>query len=498
MRDGLTLPIYLLFFVAPAVLWLGMLVGSRWLRPARWLQTRSLPEQAVARGLIWLVSILMVLRVTAGALALLQWGNLWALGLFYPLRVASPNYHFLAGLPWFALLMAMVWQWPRLKQWIDGSRHRYLALWLIAIAVLLAFAGIEGGIVNGVSGVYTSQEQIDDLQYARWEASFFHEHLQRVAGSVQPPYIASHSVTHPPLSLLIFRLVQPLGAFAMGLLTLCLFAAIVPLLATVIAARGGGDKTATLALLALATPGYLVFGAGSDDALYYLLWTCVLVSGWWGVERRRPVWTLVAGFLIALACNITYASLILIPGVLAFTAQRPFRELPDYLRRNFVSIVSLMAAMLAVLGIGLALTGFNILQGMQTVMDYQHRYLFTTLLHSDPVRAVSERMMTIFDFVIFAGPVMLATWLLAFRQRARQPWLWSIPAVAFVVVVGYIAPTTPGAGETGRGWGGLYVCWWLGTGLWLAQKWEAATLERLLRFALVYAGLFQLVVDFGW
>lgn len=496
--SGVTSTIYLWLFIVPAAIWCILLLSfmpSRLI--ARCRQLLSLEENIATVALLWLISGVMLVRVIIGALALWSQSDLSLVGVFYPIRIAAPNYGVIAGLPWFALLIGIAIRWPQIVASLAGARQQWLALWLLATGVLVVFAGIQGGLVNGVSGVYTRQEFLDDLAHVDWSRDFFHEHLQRVAGELTPLYVASHSTTHPPLALQILSLAQQLGPFAMGLLTLVLFAGVFPLVAKVATVQRSVDGGIQTALLLLVTPALLIYG-GSDDAFYYLLWGVALTLGQIAIAGNRLWIAMVCGGVIALACQLTYASLVLLPAVMAFTAPGPLRNLPEYLRRHAAVLAVLVVSTAASLLLWQWFTGFNLLGGMAQVMQNQQNYLLSTWLVVDPVRGISDRLMTILDFVILAGPVMLLTWVQACKQGKRNPLQWTIAAAAFAVLTTYIALVTPGAGESARGWGGLYLCWWVGCGVRLTQSWSPAIAQRLVQFALCYSAVLQLVVDFGW
>lgn len=499
LRNGLTTPIILLFFLLPTILWLlGLCYWHQFLRH-RW-QPRLQPlAQSLVNVLLALGTLLLVCRALLGIAVLLHLSNdIGDVGPFYPLRGVTPNYQLLLSLPWFVVFLAMMWHWPHLENFLASTRWRFVWLWLLAALVLLVFAGIQGGLVLGVSGVFDSEEHLADLAKVRWDTRFLQEHLLRLQGAVQPAYIASHFTTHPPFALQVFSLVQVVGPFGMGLICLACFALAVPLIDLLIRVRHGEALAFHRTLLVFTTPAYLVYGAGNDDSLYYLLWASVLVAGHWAFVKQQWQWAMVAGAVIVVASNVTYASLVLIPSSVAFHAQVPVRGLLRWMQTRVVPISILLLTVALGLGLEACITGFNVLAGMREVFRYQEIYTFFNWMKVDPARAISDRQMLWAEFVFFGGPLVIMTWWQSFSQRARDVLQWSIPALAFVVLAIWLALNSPGAGESGRGWGGLYMYWWAGAGLWITLPWSRKQLEPMIRFMLVFAAVLQLSLNLNW
>ena len=365
----------------------------------------------------------------------------------------------MAGWPYFLLCVIFLPYLSKIDNFILAGRYSALRLWVVSIAILLCFGAIQGGFREGVTGIASSENHNYDAALIDYDLESIRLHNARVRNKASPPYRAAHSRTHPPFTLLYWKfLTETTSPFLFSLINAFLFSLSFPVLYWALAKESDRAAALSIVLLTLLTPGLLVYGVGSDDAVVYFLWAAILALSRVGLRERRIVLTAGAAALLVVASNLSYSSLVMTLGMFAFTFWGRMGDLPAHLWRIRVPI--LICA--AIIGGGFYLEwrtfGFSIPEGMRTVFTvFQAQSLRGILEQGQYVRAINNRLMTVLDFMFFAGPAFIYFFVYLLRRARIRIMQWKVANAAFAVLTVYIAIMMPGAGESARGWGGLYL-----------------------------------------
>jgi len=484
-----------------------LLTGSACLVPALlYAGRRAAPaersDQKARLIRAWMIVIIVTLAArTLVGLLILAGVRLWAANAFYPFRIASPNYGALRGLPFAAAMIAVAVLIPRGFAWLSQARLKAVFLWAIAFAVSILSGAIHGGLIAGNLGIATEAARRHDAAINPGLATLFATHVERILGNVGPPYAAPHSLSHPAGSIAYWQLTQkvlpPLG---FSMLNAAIFALTFPLLYRTLVKRGSDDRAALgLTLIALFTPGLLIYGR-SDDAIFYFLAFAALAAFVIAVERRSALMSAIAGAASVIAANLSYAFVVL-PAI-AFSF--PFRtkvslsSLAQHVRRILPWSLVVLAILVPGLFLEARLFAFNYWEGFRASASSAHAYtFFAILLSGDYVRAFDDRAMTILDFLLLGGPAFLLVYIQLARELRRTSE-WPLAPIACFVLFAAIIVQMASAGETARDWGMLFPIMGLCFFPDALRALETQELLWLARFQLTWSLLLLIPIDFGW
>jgi len=458
------------------------------------------PSKAALRITLNLVTALLVIRGVIGALASTGDHNLWAVGKFYPFRIAGVNFGLIGGWPYLLACIFIALKFEKIYRWIVASKWPTLSVWAFSLCLLLLFGGIQGGFLKGITGIASSPNHHQDIELADTNLDYFASHVDRTLGQVEPSYRASHSRTHPPFILLYWKLLLSASSpFFFSLCNAILFSFTFPIILWALQRQLPQEVAVGLTLTVLTVPGLLIYGVGSDDALYYLLWSVIMSLAMVGLSEGRFLYIFLATIALLLSVNFTYASIVVLPAMFSFNTRSKLTDLFRYL--GSIGHYLLAAAGLLVVGLLVekSLTGFSFVEGFMAVQTVQKPFTFLSLLaRGEIVRAISDRIMVVCEPLLLAGPAFLYLLVRMVRSIRLDIKTWSLAGFSLAVLGIFIAINTPGAGETARGWGGLYILFLFACLPMLAESWHRDDFLKLLKLSLGWGLLLQAFITFIW
>jgi hypothetical protein len=487
---------FLNIFLLVTVLAVPPLIIGVW-----WMRTKStmtvLPE-VLALWFTFLV-ITLLFRALIGTILFFSDESLAGVAAFYPVRIAYPNWDILRGIPYVAACLAILVWLPIIIHKIRESRFRYPLLWFLGVILLTVFGAIHGGIITGNIGVSNSETHLHDAALNDSVSETFSTHIDRIKGLAGPPYEAPHSTSHPAWSVAYWQLLVPITTpFIFSLLNVLLFSLSLPMMFWALRRPFGEEISLQTALFAAVTPGILIYGR-SDDAIYYGLTAMIIALLAVALRSNRYRFSTGAGVLFIGAMNFSYASVTLFPAAFSFFAEAPIKNLPAYLIKNLAHM--LVVAALSICGaiIVWELTDFNFFEGFLVSAEFNRpTTIWAHIDNGKYLRAINDRLMAIFDFLIFGGPVLLYLLVTLVQRLSPEVGIWRIKNVALTVLLLMLAVNSNGSGEVARPWGSLYIliffCWIPH----FLNKYSDKERWRLIKLQLGWAVLLQTILHFGW
>lgn len=375
-------------------------------------------RRTLVRQWLYFLAVILGIRFLGGVLFAVT--DIWPYGVgkFYPIRIAYPNYGLLVGLPYLLFCIAIVMNLERIRNYIAGSRWKYFLLWFFSVVLLLSFGGIHGGLITGNIGISNSAEHLADAQLNGTISEVLSTHTDRIVGGVTPPYQAPHSISHPAGSLVYWQVIaNNLPPVLFSVVNVLLFSIAFPLLFWALRRRFD-DATALQGTLACLTiPALLIYGR-ADDAVYYFIAGVVAALMAVAIVEKKYFLTLAGSVTFCVAMNFSYASVVLLPAVFAFSAELPLSQVGKYFRRVFPHILIVLPVVLvSMAGIALWVNYDWVDAFLAAVRHNQGSTMREIFIRGEYGRAINDRIMAITDFLIFGGPLML----LLLRRRLMDP-----------------------------------------------------------------------------
>ncbi len=455
--------------------------------------------RCVLKYWLYFIISIMCLRLVAGFILTLSGSELFGVAKFYPIRIAYPNYDVLKGLPYLLLCLAALWRLDRIHDFILGSRWKYVVVWAGAVCLLLLFGGIHGGFTAGNIGISNSVEHVADASLNATVRDVFLTHTDRVNGLLKPSYVAPHSTSHPAASIAYWQiLTKSVTPLVFSIINVLLFALAFPVIFWALRRRYDDSLAIQGTMVCLLIPAMLIYGR-SDDAVYYMFAIVVVAIISVALYESRYSLTLLASGFTFLALNYSYAAVVLLPAALSFSTNTTLSRLWGYVRQVCPHALILIGAVLLALLVEFWATGYEWLRAFQASVHYNHgSTIVPMIVGGEFARVFNDRIMAIYDFIIFSGPLFMYLFIELIRQRSKRIGEWQIRNVALVVLLCLLAINSNGPGEVSRPWGSLFMIigfFWL-TGM-ISQKIKSIRWS-LLRTQFAWSLLLQTPINYGW
>ena len=449
----------------------------------------------------WVVFIafVLLLRLVAGVFLLATGAELHGISWFYPIRIAYPNYGVLHGLPYIAACIVLLKWFVPIVEFIGASAWKHSLLWGFAVVVLLCFGGIHGGFVAGNLGVAASSDHLADASLNSGISEVFGTHTARISRLSGPAYQAPHSISHPAGSVAYWTALSGrVGPLVFSVVNVLIFSLAFPVIFWALRRRFDAEVAILGAVACMMVPALLIYGR-SDDAVYYALAAIAAALTLSAIREASHSLAVLSGCVLALAMNFSYAALVLLPAVVAFSGDVRLRHAWTYALRlpPYLAIVSV------IIGVALAwewwAASYNWLEAFAaSVRHNQGTNIVAMIAQGKYARILNDRIMVICDFFIFGGPLLLYLFVNLIRDRAKRVGDWELKNLALAVLLIVLAVNSNGPGEVSRPWGSLFVL--------IAFFWFPQLLKRegaqsrwcLVRVQLGWALLLQVPLDFGW
>jgi len=197
--------------------------------------------------------------------------------------------------------------------------------------------------------------------------------------------------------------------------------------------------------------------------------------------------------------NYSYAAVVLAAAVFSFDAERPLSQVTKYIRSVLPHLLSVLAvALLSTAAITLWLN-YQWLDAFIASVQHNAPSTLRELFHRGAYgRVISDRIMTISDFLIFGGPLLL----LLLRSLLVEPigkiTDRRIKDIALAALFVVLLINSNGPGEVSRPWGSLFLLigfYWLAD---LLKKEEENTRWWIIKSQFWWAITLQTVLNFGW
>lgn len=449
----------------------------------------------------WLYFILSILglRVLIGFLLMVTGAKLFGVDKFYPIRIAYPNYDLLQGIPYLLACLAVLLRLGRIRDFIIESRWKYILLWVFAVVLLLSFGGIHGGLISGNVGIANSSEHLADATLNKTVAEVFANHTDRVAGRIKPSYQAPHSTSHPAGSIAYWQiLVNNTTPFVFSVINVLVFAFAFPVMYWALRRRYDNATAFQGVMACLFIPAVLIYGR-SDDAVYYFF-ACVIISlVSIALHEYRYGLTFGAAGVLVGAMNFSYASVVLLPAALSFNTNTSLAQVWRYLGRATPHVLIFVGIVWAALVMEMWATSYNWLDAFSASVHYNHGSTIVSMLkNGNYARVINDRVMAIYDFLIFAGPLFLYLFVQLVRNCSQHIGAWQFKNISLVLLLCALAINSNGPGEVSRPWGSLFLIigfFWLPE--FLRQENEK-TRWLLIRAQFAWALILQAPLNFGW
>jgi hypothetical protein len=425
--------------------------------------------------------------------------NLWYVQFLFPIRFGGINWGLPYGIPFLIACLAVLWKLDFVVRWLEAKQRTGLYLFLFALLFGWAFGAIQGG-PSGLTSFFHSPNHIHDAILFEPTIADILAHDARRYIENDPHYLASHFKTHPPFLLAIWSIFEAhVSMEALALLCTLLFAA--TFCACYAAIKDDFGKATALrgALLFLFTPALLIYGVGGDDVITYALWTWTLCLAHLGIRRENGALFAAGIATLIAAMSVQYASIVLLPAMFALPSGVSVRETPFFVWRFKYWIAASIACVILFWVCIYFASGFNYLGDFRAYFDWYHDYSFAAMIESGRyVFALGSRLIHIFDFLLLAGPAIFLAIYVTLRKVRWRPLDWDLAHLAVAVLAAYVTIRSDGAGETARGWGGLYVVMLFG---FLARFFSQCSHEMqqcLMRYTICWGLALQVPINFTW
>jgi hypothetical protein len=443
---------------------------------------------------------LLIIRFSIGALLTFNYidkSEFWAIGYFYPIRIAYPNWGFLKGAPYLFIIIITTLNLKKIWFKIEKSKWNYFFIWLFAAIFLITFGGIHGGIVEGNIGISNSTEHIFDAQINSTIKDLFTTHSARITKIITPYYLAPHTLSHPAGSLAYWQIFTGyVSPFFFSILNALLFSLTFPFIFWALRRRFDDSISFQTTLVCLATPAMLIYGR-SDDAVYYSLALIAASFTMVAVREKNYFFTFIGGIFISIAMHFSYAVIVLYAAVFSFDSEFRLTQLKNYIKNILPHNIIYIVLISTLLTITTYWSDYSWINAFTASVSHNEGSTMFELLRSGRYRIViNDRLMAISDFLIFAGPLMLLLLHRLYVKSAIKIQDWRVKDLALAVLLVILVFKTLGPGEVSRPWGSVLllisfywmtdllikenerVRWWIIK----AQFWWAITLQTFLNF----------------
>lgn len=486
-----------LFYLVTLILLPMVFIGIRRLsrQNASWDDDQLVKNRFVV---VWLclLSFVLVERGIAGVLLLA--GTNVESSLFFPIRIAGPNWAIVRGLPYLGLCACVLAFLPSVGSKIAESRGRYFLIFGFAAALSLAFGAIHGGFAGNI-GVADSPDHWHDanLNASAWDTMA--THVDRIAGKIGPPYLAPHSLSHPAPAVVYWQILgHYLPLLGLSVVNVLLYSLTFPALFWALRRRVDPKLAIQVTLGCMLVPGLLIYGR-SDDAVYYGIAGAALAIFSVALAERRFGLTAAAGALVAAGANVSYAAVVLMPAMLSFTADIPLPQTWHHLRRILPHALIMIVIVFSVIVLVDNIFGFDLWASFRASVYYNRATHITSLLDRGAYgKALSDRLMAWGDFPLFAGPVLLFAVVERVRSIVSNHANFRLNDLALAVLLLVLATNSSGAGEIARPWGSIYLLAAFSFLPNLMQTYSENMRWWLLRAQFIWALLLQACLNFIW
>lgn len=440
-----------------------------------------------------------LLRVLAGLLLMLTGIEIFGINNFYPIRIAYPNYGLIQGLPYLLVCLVVLSQIIRIGEFISSNRMQYLLLWIFSILLLISFGAIHGGFISGNIGIANSSEHLADVSLNATVSDIIATHTDRILGLIAPAYQAPHSASHPVGSLMYWHILSnSLTPIMFSIINVLVFSLAFPVMYWALRRRYDAVTAMQSVLACLFIPAMLVYGR-ADDAVYYAFAAIIIALVSVAIHERRYALTVGVGALFVGAMNFSYAAIVLLPAMFSFSANTQLAKIPQYLIRVIPHIMIVLVILAIALYFEDLQFGYNWLEAFRASVGHNQASNIVAMLGNGHYeRVINDRVMAFYDFLIFAGPLLLYLFVHLIKNINSSFGTWKINSFALFVLMSVLLINSNGPGEVSRAWGSLFLL--IGF-CWLPEFLSQMSKESrwwLIRTQLVWALMLQTLLNFGW
>ena len=470
----------------------------QWMRGSALRDMNPTEARVIKNWLIFMIAILF-LRAVVGTIFMVGGVSHWSIQKFYPIRIAYPNYGILGGLPYVVIGFIILAYLPSICHFISSNRSRYVLLWAFSVVLSITFGGIHGGIITGNIGVSGALDHIHDASLNRTIAETFSTHTDRITGHLEPGYKAPHTLSHPAGSLAYWQfMTHATSPIVFSLINVFILSLAFTVMYWALR-RHYPDKDASQVIIGcMVTPAILIYGR-SDDAVYYAFAAVIMALSYISIMERRYMLTLGIGVLLAVAINISYAALIMVPALLTFTTNERLNKLWTHIRLVTPHALIIAVVVIFMTSVTRKYLGYSYLDAFLASVDHNSGSNIVHMLGNGYYWVIlNDRIMTICDFLLFGGPLFLY---LFYRLCKGADWKivgWRIRNIALSVLMLVLIVNSNGPGEVSRPWGSIYLVVGI---IWFAELLkheEESTRWWIIRSQLLWGLTLQTILNFGW
>lgn len=452
----------------------------------------------IAYWLYFLLSVLAI-RIIAGLVLSLTNIDLPGIAKFYPIRIAYPNYDLLKGAPYVLICLIILARFNKIQVVITQSKLKYLLIWIFSVILLLCFGGIHGGLITGNAWMATAMDHITDAHLNNTVSDLFATHVNRIMGLMKPNYQAPHSLSHPAASLAYWQwMLHYTTPFFFSVINVMLFSLALPTMYWALR-RFTDDATAIPStLLCLIIPALLIYGR-SDDAVYYAFASITFSLLSVAIKEKNYLLTILASILFVVAMNLSYAAIVLLPILFTFNAAIQLNQIMQYIRQVIPHLLILFFILIIALLMEQQFFHYNWLAGfMASVHHNQGSNILSMIKRGLYIRAISDRIMVFYDFLIFAGPFFLYLFITLIKNKKKIFTNWQVKNIALVILLLILAINSNGPGEVARPWGSLFILIGFSWFPELINKNSALTSRFFMGIQFSWALVLQVFLNFSW
>ena len=454
--------------------------------------------QSALRYWIYFLYSLVGVRVLMGLFLIVTDIRFYAVAKFYPIRIAYPNYGLFRGLPYVLLCIGMIIYVKPIMDFIIGNRWKYFLLGVFSATFLLFFGAIHGGFVIGNAWMTIAPEHFADATLNSTIYDVFATHANRIAGIIKPAYRAAHTLSHPAGSLAYWHVMtHNTTPIIFAMLNVLLFSLAFPAMYWALNRRFDCLTTFQSVIACLFIPAMLIYGR-SDDAVYYSFAAIIASLVSVAVNEKKYMLIPIAACLFVVAINFSYASIVLLPLIFSFIPETRLDQIWQYVRRIIPHLLILIALIFVGMVLESSLTPYKWLDAFNASAHRSNSGTFLFLiLHGEYLRAISDRIMAIFDFLIFAGPLFLYIFICLIKSQRKPLGAWRIKSLALLIILSVFSLYSLGPGELARPWGSLFLL--IGF-FWLPEFLAKESQERrwlLIKMQVAWALALQVFINFS-
>lgn len=446
----------------------------------------------------FLISVLAI-RIIAGLVLLLTNIDLPGIGKFYPIRIAYPNYDLLKGTLFILICLIFFSHINKIRVVITQSKLKYPLIWIFSVILLLCFGGIHGGLSTGNAWMASSMDHIADANLNNTISDLFATHVNRIMGLITPNYQAPHSLSHPAASLAYWQLMlRYTTPFIFSVINVMLFSLAFPTMCWSLRKFTDDATAISGTLLCLIIPALLIYGR-SDDAVYYAFASIIFSLLSVAIKDKNYLLTILASIFFIVAINISYAAIVLLPAVFSLNAAIQFNKIMQYIRQVIPHLLILLCILILSLFMEKGFFHYNWLAGfMASVNHNQGTNILSMIKRGLYVRAISDRIMVFYDFLIFSGPAFLYLFITLIKNKNKAFTKWQLKNISLVILLLILAINSNGPGEVARPWGSLFILIGFSWFPELINNNSALTSRFLLGAQFAWALILQIFLNFSW